>query len=89
MKIGSIMIRVPRKVKKGEIFKVMSITKHPMDTGLVKNPKTGKIIPMWIMDITLNISPFLTFLCTLIIMLPIFILYAPLNYLVMIYRLYF
>ncbi len=50
MKIGTIMVRVPRKVKKGEIFKVMSITRHPMDTGLVKNPKTGKIIPMWIIN---------------------------------------
>ena len=50
MKLGTILVRVPRKVKKGQIFKVMSITKHPMDTGLVKNPKTGKIIPMWIIN---------------------------------------
>ncbi len=50
MKIGTIMVRVPRKVKKGKAFKVLSLTDHPMDTGLLKNPKTGKIIPKWIID---------------------------------------
>ncbi len=50
MKLGAILVRIPRKVKAGQVFKVMSITKHPMDTGLVKNPKTGKIIPMWIIN---------------------------------------
>ena len=50
MKLGTILVRIPRKVKKGQIFKVMSITKHPMDTGLVKNPKTGKKIPKWIIN---------------------------------------
>ena len=48
MKIGEILVRVPHKVKKGRIIKILSLTKHPMDTGLVKNPKTGKKIPRWI-----------------------------------------
>ena len=48
MKIGEILVRVPHKVKKGRIIKILSLTKHPMNTGLVKNPKTGKIIPKWI-----------------------------------------
>jgi sulfur-oxidizing protein SoxZ len=50
MKIGTIMVRVPSKVKKGNGFKVMTLTAHPMDTGLVKNPKTGRITPMWIIN---------------------------------------
>ncbi len=50
MKIGTIMVRVPEKVKAGEIFKVLSLAQHPMDTGLVKNKKTGKIIPEWIIN---------------------------------------
>lgn len=50
MKIGTIMVRVPETVKEGEVFKVLSLAQHPMDTGLVKNKKTGKIIPEWIID---------------------------------------
>ncbi len=50
MKIGTIMVRVPRKVKKGKNFKVLTLTEHPMNTGLVKNSKTGKIIPEWIIN---------------------------------------
>ena len=50
MKLGTILVRVPSRVKMGKIIKVLSLTKHPMDTGLVKNPKTGKIIPMWIIN---------------------------------------
>ncbi len=50
MKLGTILVRVPGRVKKGKIIKVLSLIKHPMDTGLVKNPKTGKIIPMWIIN---------------------------------------
>ncbi|HEC25513.1 MAG TPA: thiosulfate oxidation carrier complex protein SoxZ [bacterium] len=50
MKIGTILVRVPGSVEKGKIFKVMSLTHHPMDTGLRKNKKTGKIIPKWIIN---------------------------------------
>ncbi|RMD46363.1 MAG: thiosulfate oxidation carrier complex protein SoxZ, partial [Aquificota bacterium] len=40
------MIKVkPRRYKKGDIVRVDSIIMHPMNTGFMKNKKTGKIIP--------------------------------------------
>ena len=35
----------PRRYKKGDIIRVDSVIMHPMHTGLVKDKKTGKIIP--------------------------------------------
>ena len=35
-------VKVPKKVKKGEIFQVKTLTTHKMETGLRKNKKTGK-----------------------------------------------
>ncbi len=35
----------PRRYKKGDIVTVSSVIMHPMHTGLVKDKKTGKIIP--------------------------------------------
>jgi sulfur-oxidizing protein SoxZ len=35
----------PRRYKKGDIVTIQSIIMHPMHTGLVKDKKTGKIIP--------------------------------------------
>ncbi|HIP42824.1 MAG TPA: thiosulfate oxidation carrier complex protein SoxZ [Aquifex aeolicus] len=43
--IGRAIVRVPRRVKKGQIFKVQWVIIHPMETGLRKDPKTGKKIP--------------------------------------------
>jgi len=43
--IGRAIVRVPKKVKKGQIFKVQMVIIHPMETGLRKDPKTGKKIP--------------------------------------------
>ncbi|NPA32133.1 MAG: thiosulfate oxidation carrier complex protein SoxZ [Aquificae bacterium] len=43
--IGRAIVRVPKKVKKGEVFKVQMVIIHPMETGLRKDPKTGKKIP--------------------------------------------
>ena len=38
-------IRVPKQVKKGEIFEVKTLVTHPMETGLRKDKETGKLIP--------------------------------------------
>nr|VFK13007.1 MAG: sulfur-oxidizing protein SoxZ [Candidatus Kentron sp. LPFa] len=38
-------IKVPKKVKAGEIFLVKSRLPHPMENGRRKDKKTGKIIP--------------------------------------------
>lgn len=35
----------PKKYKSGEIVKVSFMVMHPMDTGLRKDKKTGKIVP--------------------------------------------
>ncbi len=35
----------PKKYKTGEIVKVSFMVMHPMDTGMRKNKKTGKIVP--------------------------------------------
>jgi sulfur-oxidizing protein SoxZ len=38
-------VKVPKSVKKGEVFEVKSLVSHKMETGLRKNKKTGKKIP--------------------------------------------
>ena len=35
----------PRRYKKGDLVRIDSVIMHPMNTGLQKNKKTGKIIP--------------------------------------------
>lgn len=42
---GRAIVRVPRKISKGQTFKVQMVITHPMETGLRKDKKTGKIIP--------------------------------------------
>jgi len=44
-KVGEIYLRVPKQVKRGEVFKVKFVVIHPMETGRRKDPKTGKTIP--------------------------------------------
>jgi len=43
-------LRIPDTVKKGEIFPVKSMIKHPMQNGRRKDPDTGKIIPRLIIN---------------------------------------
>ena len=38
-------VKVPKSVKKGQVFEVKSLVSHKMETGLRKNKKTGKKIP--------------------------------------------
>ncbi len=45
MAIGTARVRVPKKIKKGEPFKVQFIIIHPMEPGTRKDKKTGKLIP--------------------------------------------
>ncbi len=42
--IGKAIIRVP-KITKGAVSTIQSLIKHPNDTGLIKDEKTGQIIP--------------------------------------------
>jgi len=44
--MGKALVKIkPKKYKVGDIVKVDFIAIHPMDTGMVKDKKTGKIIP--------------------------------------------
>jgi sulfur-oxidizing protein SoxZ len=43
-------VKVPKSVKKGEIFQVKTLISHKMETGLRKNKKTGKKIPRMIIN---------------------------------------
>ncbi len=43
--VGRAIVRVPRKISKGQAFKVQMVITHPMETGLRKDKKTGKLIP--------------------------------------------
>jgi len=58
------MIKIkPKKYKTGDIVKVDFIVIHPMDTGLIKDKKTGEIKPAHYIDsITFNFDgkPFTT-----------------------------
>ena len=58
------MIKIkPKKFKVGDTVKVDFIVIHPMDTGLQKDKKTGKIIPAHYIDnitFSLDGKPFTT-----------------------------
>ena len=43
-------VKVPKSVKKGEVFQVKTLISHKMETGLRKNKKTGKKIPRKIIN---------------------------------------
>lgn len=43
--IGKAKVRVPRKIKAGDVIEVKALVRHPMETGFRKNKKTGKKIP--------------------------------------------
>lgn len=38
-------VKVPKKLKQGDIFEVKTLVTHPMETGLRKDKKTGLTIP--------------------------------------------
>ncbi len=44
-RIGRAIVRVPRRISKGQVFKVQMVITHPMETGFRKDKKTGKVIP--------------------------------------------
>ena len=43
-------VKVPKSVKKGEVFQVKSLISHKMESGQRKNSKTGKKIPRMIIN---------------------------------------
>ncbi|NPB07074.1 MAG: thiosulfate oxidation carrier complex protein SoxZ [Aquificae bacterium] len=45
MQVGKILIKLPKKVRKGEVFKLRFIIFHPMETGRRRDPVTGELIP--------------------------------------------
>ncbi len=49
-RIGRAIVRVPRRISKGQIIKVQMVITHPMETGLRKDKKTGKTIPAHYID---------------------------------------
>jgi len=38
-------VRVPKKIKKGDVFEVKTLVSHRMETGLRKDKTTGESIP--------------------------------------------
>lgn len=38
-------VRIPKKLKKGQIFEAKCLVTHDMETGLRKDKATGKVIP--------------------------------------------
>ncbi|MEG3641404.1 thiosulfate oxidation carrier complex protein SoxZ [Magnetococcus sp. PR-3] len=51
--IGKAKIKLPRKIKAGDVVAVKAMVRHPMETGNRKNKKTGEKIPAhYIEDIT-------------------------------------
>ena len=38
-------VRVPKKAKIGEVIKIKTLISHPMESGVRKDKKTGKLIP--------------------------------------------
>jgi len=43
-------VRVPKKIKKGEVVTIKTLIGHKMETGLRRNKKTGKKIPRKIIN---------------------------------------
>ncbi len=43
-------VKVPKSVKKGEVFQVKTLVSHKMESGQRKNKKTGKKIPRMIIN---------------------------------------
>jgi len=43
-------VKVPKKVKKGEVFQVKTLVSHKMETGQRKDKKTGNKIPRMIIN---------------------------------------
>jgi sulfur-oxidizing protein SoxZ len=43
-------VRVPKKLKKGEIFEIKTLVSHAMESGQRKDKKTGKPIPREIIN---------------------------------------
>ena len=43
-------VRVPKKVKKGEVFEVKTLVTHPMETGMRTDKKSGDKIPREIIN---------------------------------------
>ncbi|MEG3641328.1 thiosulfate oxidation carrier complex protein SoxZ [Magnetococcus sp. PR-3] len=51
--IGKAKIKVPRKIKTGDVVLVKAMVRHPMETGNRKNKKTGQKIPAhYVEDVT-------------------------------------
>lgn len=44
--IGKVVVRAP-KITKGAVATIQTLIKHPNDTGLVKDEKTGQVIPAY------------------------------------------
>ncbi len=45
--IGKIKIRVPRKIRKGQVVPVKTLIMHPMETGFRTDKKTKKKVPAY------------------------------------------
>ena len=48
--MAKVRVKVPKSVKKGEVFQVKTLIKHKMETGQRKDKKTGEKIPRMILN---------------------------------------
>ena len=50
MAITKARVKIPKKVKKGEVFQVKTLISHKMESGQRKDKKTGQKIPRMIIN---------------------------------------
>jgi len=50
-RIGRAIVRVPKRISKGQVFKIQMVITHPMETGRRKDKKTGQPIPAHYIDL--------------------------------------
>lgn len=46
-------LKLPNKVKKGEVITVKTMAEHEMEPGVRRDPKTGVIYPRFIIDLVI------------------------------------
>ncbi|MBF0424295.1 MAG: thiosulfate oxidation carrier complex protein SoxZ [Magnetococcales bacterium] len=61
--IGKARIRIPETIRQGELVEIKALIRHPMETGLRKDKKSGAIIPAHFItevEVTFKDRPILT-----------------------------
>ena len=51
-------VKVPKTAAVGEVITIKTLISHAMETGLVKDKKTGELIPVSYTHLTLPTTPY-------------------------------